>query len=251
MASRIQICGPLVVQIAGRRLEGALPGRQGQALLVYLVVNRDRAVTRDELIEAIWPRELPPAPDAALNVLLSKSRRALGPGVIEGRAQLRLRVPDALVDWERATAGIHRAESAVACGDWPAVWGPARVALQTAERGVVLGSEAPWIDELRRRLEEIRIRALTCIGVSSLALGGAETPAAERAGRSLVRLAPLREVGHRLLMEALAAQGNPAEALAVYEDLRQRLREELGTAPSADLQRLHRDLLASGLAPAG
>ena len=35
-------------------------------------------------------------------------------------------------------------------------------------------------------------------------------------------------------MEALAAQGNTAEALRVYDDLRCRLRDELGTAPGAE-----------------
>jgi DNA-binding SARP family transcriptional activator len=55
--------------------------------------------------------------------------------------------------------------------------------------------------------------------------------------------APYRESGHRLLMETLAARGNTAEALLVYEELRRRLRDELGAAPSAQTQALHRQLL--------
>ena len=47
-------------------------------------------------------------------------------------------------------------------------------------------------------------------------------------------------------MEALAAQGNTAEALRVYDELRDLLRDELGTAPSAELQALHRRLLGPG-----
>ena len=43
-----------------------------------------------------------------------------------------------------------------------------------------------------------------------------------------MREAPLREAGHRLLMEALAARGEIAEALAAYERLRVLLRDELG-----------------------
>ncbi|HXH96561.1 MAG TPA: BTAD domain-containing putative transcriptional regulator, partial [Gaiellaceae bacterium] len=60
---------------------------------------------------------------------------------------------------------------------------------------------------------------------------------------ALVELAPLRESGYRLLMEALAADGNAAEALAVYDTLRVRLREELGTAPAPVTQNLYRALL--------
>ncbi len=53
-----------------------------------------------------------------------------------------------------------------------------------------------------------------------------------------------REDGHRLLMEVLAARGNPAEALQVYDALRRRLRDELGTAPGEELRALHARLLA-------
>ena len=109
MATRIQICGPVVVQVDGRRVEGALPGRQGLLLLVYLAANRDRAVSRDELIEALWPDELPARPESALSVLLSKLRSALGPASIEGRSHLRLAMPDTRIDLEAAAMGVHRA----------------------------------------------------------------------------------------------------------------------------------------------
>jgi DNA-binding SARP family transcriptional activator len=233
----------VVVQVDGRRVEGALPGRQGVLLLVYLVANRDRPVSRDELIEALWPHELPPRPEAALSVLLSKLRSALGPGWVEGRSHLRLAMPEAWIDLEAAAMGVHRAESAIALGDWAGAAGPARVALHTANRGVLPGFDAPWIVDLRGRLEDIRLRALACVGVSSLQIGGAELPTAERSARSMVRLAPFREAGYRLLMEALAAQGNAAEALQVYDAIRCRLRDELGTAPGAELQALHQRLL--------
>jgi DNA-binding SARP family transcriptional activator len=250
MLTRIQICGGVVVRVGDRRIEGDLPGRQGQLLLVFLAANRHRAVPRDELIEALWPRELPARPESALSVLLSKLRSVLGPASIEGRSQLRLAIRPVAIDLEAAAGGVHDAESAVAQGDWAGAWGPARVALHTASRGVLPGVDAPWLLELRARVEDIRLRALTCVAVSSLRLGGPELPAAERSARALVALAPYRETGHRFLMEALAAQGNSAEALRVFEDLRQLLARELGTAPGADLRELHRRLLADGI-PAG
>jgi DNA-binding SARP family transcriptional activator len=45
-------------------------------------------------------------------------------------------------------------------------------------------------------------------------------------------------------MEALAAQSNTAEALRVYEQLRELLAAELGIAPSAATRELHARLLA-------
>ena len=90
---------------------------------------------------------------------------------------------------------------------------------------------------------EIELRALECIAASSLELGPTELESAVRSGRDLVRLAPHRESGYRALMHALAAEGNNAEALGVYERLRVRLREDLGVAPSAPTQELYRKLL--------
>jgi DNA-binding SARP family transcriptional activator len=246
MGTRIQICGRVVVQVDGRRVESGLPGRQGVCLLVYLAANRDRLVSRDELIEALWPHGLPPRPEPALSVVLSKLRGALGPASLDGRTHLRLAMPEAWIDLEAAAMGVHRAESAVAIGDWAGASGPARVGLHIASRGVLQGVDDPWAVELRGRLEDIRLRALACIGASSLRIGGAELPAAERSGRQLVRLSPFRETGYGLLMEALAAQGNTAEALRVYDDLRLRLRDELGAAPGREVQALHQQLLAQG-----
>ena len=61
--------------------------------------------------------------------------------------------------------------------------------------------------------------------------------------RQLIERAPYRESGTRLLMEALAARGNRAEALVAFDALRRRLRDDLGSAPSPETQELHRRLL--------
>ena len=76
-----------------------------------------------------------------------------------------------------------------------------------------------------------------------LGIGGTELPGAVRAGRRLVRLAPFRESGHLVLMQALAREGNEAEALKVYADLQVLLREELGVSPGATIQRVFEGLL--------
>ena len=116
------------------------------------------------------------------------------------------------------------------------------VALLTAEREFLPGEEAPWIDDQRRQLTEVRIRALEAYVAASLGTGGTELPAAVRAGRQLVRLVPLRESGYCLLMRALASEGNVAEALLVYANLCDVLRDELGASPCATTQAVH-DLL--------
>ena len=59
----------------------------------------------------------------------------------------------------------------------------------------------------------------------------------------MIKLAPYRESGYRFLMEVLAVQGNVAEALLTYEQLRRLLREDLGAAPGPATQALHKRLL--------
>lgn len=244
--TRIQLCGRIVVELEGRRVEEALPGRQGRLLFVYLAANRLRPAGRDELIEALWSHSASVGAEVSLSALLSKLRRALAAEALEGRSSLQLRLPpDAWIDLEAAGEAIHRAESAIAQADWAGAWGPGRVAQHIAKRGFLPGEDAPWIDERRRRLEEIYLRALEITAQASLGLGGTEIDTAERSARSLIERAPFRESGYRFLMEAFAARDNVAEALRAYDRLRCLLRDELGVAPGAATQALHKRLLGA------
>ena len=166
--------------------------------------------------------------------------------VIERDGQrLDARLPDAWVDLEAAAEAIHRAESSVAQQDWARAWGPAQTALFVAERGFLPGEDAPWIDELRHQLTKLRLRALECYAAAGLGLGGTELSAAIRAGQQLTNLAPLRESGYRYLMQALAAQDNLAEALSIYGQLSERLRDQLGVSPSPATRQLYQQLLTA------
>jgi DNA-binding SARP family transcriptional activator len=240
---RIQVCGPLSIERGGEQLEPYLPGRQGRQLFTYLVINRHRSMPREELAEALWKEPDPAATDARLSPLLSKLRRVCGARAIEGRSTIRLWLPDAWVDLEAAFEAIHTAESAVAQREWARAWGPALTALFVAERDFLPGEDAAWIDETRNQLAVLRLRALECYAAAGLGMGGTELAAAVRAGRQLIRLSPLRETGYRYLMEALAAQGNLAEALHVYSQLCDCLREQLGASPGPATRDLYDRLL--------
>jgi DNA-binding SARP family transcriptional activator len=201
-------------------------------------VHRHREVTRDELIEALWGSS---SGSERLSPLVSKLRAVVP---LEGRGDISLALPDdAWVDLEAASEGLHRAESAVARADWTGAWGPGRVAQHVTSRFFLPGEEAPWIDEQRRRLDEIHLRSVELVAAACLGIGGGELATAERAAQAATARSPYSESAHRLLMQVLAARGNPAEALLVYDGLRVRLREELGAAPSEATQALHRQLL--------
>jgi DNA-binding SARP family transcriptional activator len=241
---RIQLCGAMVIERDGQRWETRLPGRQGRLLFAYLTLNRHRTCSREELTHALWGDHVPPAGDAGLNALVSKLRRGLGPAIIDGRTSLRLLLDsDAWVDVEVAEKAVHKAESRVALGDWTHAWGPALAALFITDRVFLPDDDTEWIDERRSWLTDIHLRAMEAYAASTLGIGGTELTAAVRAGRRLIRLAPLRENGYQLLMQALADQGNVAEALLVHARLCRLLRDELGVSPSAATQAVHAALL--------
>jgi DNA-binding SARP family transcriptional activator len=241
----IQLRGELRLEVGGSRVEGRLPGRLGRALLAYLVLNRHRSVTRDELMGALWPASVPRDPAATLSTLLSGLRRALGSEVLQGRSELKLELPpDAVVDVEAAEGALEAARAELAANP-EAACAHAQVALDIYENGLVPLFDAPWLEEHRRAQEDHRLEALELLAEASLALGGEGPVRAQLAARQLVELAPFRESGHALLMRAHAARGNHAEALQTFERVRVLLREELGSTPSPELRALHEQVLAA------
>jgi SARP family transcriptional regulator, regulator of embCAB operon len=242
--TRIQLCGRLVVRLDGQRVEDGLPGALGQLLFAYLVLNRLRRVERDELLIAVYGEEAAHGHHARLSVLLSKLRRVVGTTLLTGRARTELVLPaEAFVDVEAALEALHRAESHVAKGEWAAAWGPSGLAYDVASRRLLGAHDRPWLEEWRRRLDDVRLDGLECLAAASLGLGGPELPQSANCARRLIELAPFRETGYRILMEALERSGNVAEALRVYDGLRLTLHNELGVAPSPAVQAVYRRLL--------
>jgi DNA-binding SARP family transcriptional activator len=232
------------VEIAGVQVVGDLRGRQVRALLAYLILNRTRTVGREELSVAVWPDRAPQSQDAALRTLLSRLRTAVGPSVLTGRDQLALTLPEPVwVDLEAARTQIERAMTALGHGDLRTAWALGQVPLNVASRGLLPGVQATWLEPARRELEELRQQALEVIGRAGLGLGGSQLASAERAARALIATEPYRESAYVLLMEALAAQGNIAEGLRVFEQLRSLLNQELGTVPSPEALAVHEGLL--------
>ncbi len=233
-----------MVELDGRPVGDALPGGKGRLLFAYLVLNRDRRMSRDELLTAVYGQEASPDQHPSLSVLLSKLRSVIGQELLAGRSEIELVLPrDAFVDVEAAREALHRAESHVAAGEWAAAWGPAGVAYHVARRPLLQGHDRAWLEEWRRRLEDVHLRGLECFAEARLGLGGPTLSQAEDCARRLIDLAPYRETGHRILMEALERHGNVAEALLAYDRLRVLLRDELGVAPGPAVQNVHRRLL--------
>src|SRR6185437_14528997 len=116
----------------------------------------------------------------ALSVQLSKLRRGLGADRLRGRTEIELLLPaNTFVDTEAALEGAHRAETCIAQQRWAQAWGPAGIAYHVATRPFLVGLEAAWVDEWRRRLAEGRLRGLECFAAAGLGLGGPALAQAE------------------------------------------------------------------------
>jgi pentatricopeptide repeat protein len=241
----VRLCGEVEVTLADRRIDPLLPGRQGRVLATYLVLHRDRPVPRGELLEALWPAGAPAKADGALRALLSKARRAFGTEVLRGRSEIVLDLPAPVwVDVEVLARSATEAGRHLATGDAGAALAAAQEALDACGHAPPLDHDAPWVHELRRELDVHRLDAAESLAFAAFALGDLTT--ALHAARRVAEQAPYRESGQAVLIRALAARGNVSEALRVYESLRRRLRDDLGTAPSAELKALHLELLESG-----
>ena len=237
----------------GTRLdEQRFPGRQGRILFAYLAAQKGRPVPRDELAELLWgEEELPATWEKALRVLMTKLRTLLTECGIDGATALtsafgcyQLKLPaGAWIDVHAAAVAVERAEAALAAGDLDEARAQASTAAELARRIFLPGEEGPWVEDQRRDLRDILVRALECLRDAALANG--EIGDAVRYADEVTELEPFRESSYRALMQAHAAAGDPAEALRVYERCRRFLADELGAYPSPESEAVYLGLLRS------
>src|ERR671911_1132346 len=115
-AMDFRILGPLEVEANGHVLP--IGSRQPRALLTVLLLDANRVVSRDRLVEALWGDEPPERATNALQVYVSQLRKALGADVIvtQPRGYL-VHVADGELDlesFESLVAGSRRSEPAAA-----------------------------------------------------------------------------------------------------------------------------------------
>jgi class 3 adenylate cyclase/DNA-binding SARP family transcriptional activator len=245
---RLFLTGRVAVEANGRVVDEArFPGRQGRLLFAYLVAAQSRPVPRDELADAIWGESPPATWEKALAVLVSKLRGLLAEdGVVLTNAFgcYRLDLPEGTwVDLFAAATGAQDAEEALAAGELDEARAAARSAESLTRPPFLPGEDGAWVEQKRRDLRDVLVRALECLRDADAAegdLGNAVRYAAE-----ITELEPFRETSYRALMQAHVAAGNPAEALRVYERCRRFLADQLGAYPSPESEAVYREILAS------
>lgn len=249
---QLQILGPLRVWQGDREVEHG--PRQQSLLLALLLADYGRPVSIGALIQAMWSGD---APSSAVNIVhkyVGSLRRILEPDLdvrAEGRflhrrgasyalsvdeSHLDLALFRALVTEAHARRRESRARESLdsylrALQQWS---GPAATGLEGGA-----GAEAAFAALNAEFLS-------ACNAAAALAI---ETGDGERVLphlRLATEMFPLHEPSHTSLLRVLAAMGERAEALIVFDTIRRRLAEELGLEPGPTLAGAHLDVLRSG-----
>jgi predicted ATPase len=241
---RIGLLGELEVHDDDGR-DVAISGAKLRALLAVLALHAGRAVPTDQLVDALWGEDPPPAVRNGLQGLTSKLRRALGSAdavTMRGGAYA-LELPADAVD-------VHRYERLVTDARAAAARDDATTALTLLSEAESLWRGDPLADFTYEdfaaltigRLSELRLSAVEERLDLELAIGRhlAVIPELE----VLVRSHPLRERPRGLLMLALYRAGRQADALQVFQEGRRQLADELGLDPGPELRQLESAILS-------
>ena len=232
-----RILGPLEVVDGEDALH--LGGQKQRALLALLLLDPNRVVSTDRIVDALWGEEPPRTAATSLQNFVSQLRKLLGPETLVTKPpgyelrlageQLDLQRFRRLVDEARGEPPEERAERLrLALALWR---GPPLADLGFES---FAQSEIVRLEESRLAVVEDRIEAELEAGRHAELAGELETLAEEH---------PLRERLRAQLMLALYRAGRQAEALQIYHDTRRVLVEELGIDPSPSLQHLHGSIL--------
>ncbi|MEV0823691.1 AfsR/SARP family transcriptional regulator [Nonomuraea rubra] len=240
MTVEIGLLGPWQIKLDGQPVR--LAGRRRVAVLTRLALDAGRPVSTRQLVADVWGQTSTATAGKQLHIVVSKLRDTLTPGLITT-------VPGGyLLDLPREQVDAH---------SFTLLAGQARMARDRREpgtadelfrralalwRGRALGELAePWAQIESRRLEEERLAVFEDHIELRLASGDHHGVVTDLAPH--VQAHPLREAPRAQLMLALYRAARPSDALAVYQEGRAAMVEELGLEPGVRLRRLQHAIL--------
>jgi SARP family transcriptional regulator, regulator of embCAB operon len=241
------VLGPLQLSVGGSLVPLGTPKQR--AVLAILLINRNRAVSRESLISATWEDWPPPDPGASLHAYVSNLRRLLGTARVDPRSVLasaapgyRLSVPDEACDLGRFIAEKTAGVRAAALGRSEEASGHMSAAL-AQWRGPVLDDlrEFRFVEAFSPALVEEKVVAHTVRAEAEIACGRAYSVISEL--EALVSEHPYREPLWAQLMTAYYLAQRQSDALDAYGRLRTTLAEDLGIDPGPIVRGLHDRIL--------
>ncbi|EOD68402.1 AfsR/SARP family transcriptional regulator, partial [Amycolatopsis vancoresmycina] len=239
-----------LLQVHGRE-PVVVTARRQQVVLALLLLNGNRVVPLEVLLDALWGAAPPATARAQVQTCVSALRRALATAGLGER--ISARGSGYCLDLAPGELDLHAFEALVARGRAARRPEDARAAFREALalwRGDPLtGIDSGVVRAHQVRIAERRVEVLEDCLDAELELGLHREVVGEIS--VLTEEHPLRERFVLQLMTALHRCGRRVEALAAYRAVRRRFVDELGLEPGAALRELHQDILAgSSEAPA-
>lgn len=238
-----KLLGPIEV-IGAEKLVQVPPGRQ-QTILGALLLEANRVVSMDQLIDLVWKHAPPSTARAQIQICVSALRREFARVGVDAQIETRqpgylLRVAGDKIDAVLFERRVADSDAAVRQGRLEEASTVLRSAL-ALWRGSALGGAAATLHNKALRLDEKHLSVLeNCIDIE-LSLGRHHSLIGELQG--MVTEHPLRERPRGQLMLALHRSGRQSEALDVYRTGRDLFIEHLGLEPSDQLRKLETAIL--------
>jgi DNA-binding SARP family transcriptional activator len=243
----LRVLGP--VEVWWKQRPVGVGSAKPRALVARLLIDRNRVVSADRLVEDVWPESPLGGADIALRSTVSRIRKRLRDAGIE-RDLIGTRPAGYILEADDDEVDSARFERLVTEGQAALIDGQVNRGAQlfceavALWRGDALGefSAEPFARAESRRLEELRLAAIEGRVEAELMLGHHGQLIAEL--EALTAAHPFRERLWGQRMVALYRAGRQADALRVYQEVRKGLIDELGLEPGPDLARLEQDILS-------
>lgn len=243
---RFAILGPVKV-FGDDGGEATLDGSKQRTVLTALLLARGGLVSDDRLSSLLWGWHPPSTINAQIYTYISRLRKYLGPSVeiVRQRPGYCMRIGGARFDYDEFERLSGQGQADLRGGRFEAAADHFRQAL-ALWRGPALADVTEYLaDAELPHLEEARMLTLEGRIEAELALGRHRPLVTELS--ALVTEHPMRERLRAQLMTTLYRCDRQAEALAVYQEGRRILAEELGVDPGATLNAVHHAILTGDL----
>jgi DNA-binding SARP family transcriptional activator/tetratricopeptide (TPR) repeat protein len=239
----LRVLGPLEVRVHEHELP--LGPRKQRVVLATLVLDANRVVTLDELIDEVWPERPPASATANVQSYAAAIRRLLEHADTSSRQRLVKRANGYVLNLDTEELDLlqfreaaNRARGARSEDNLAAALSYFAMAeaywrgrmLGGLPRGPRLAARCAHVETERACLVEEYAEALVAAGRPAQAVGLLQEHVVTH---------PLREAAYAVLMRAFVRSGDPAAALSTFATARSQLVDQLGIEPGAELQRLY------------